>query len=226
VTDEPQGKKTPMAAAYHVRLAGPRDTPVIAELMLSAGAGLYEHLLQDVVAGLSPADLLSLAIADEEGPYYFGNALVAEIDGTAQGLILGFSADRVNLPEAAFEFVPPERLHPVQKLFEAKMKNAFYVNSLAVNSGFPGRGLGRSLLDTAGRMAAMDGFDTLCLHVWAENAPAVGLYTSLGFDVRETIDILHSPYFKYHPPMNLMAVRIDTMLARLEERDRSAPQVL
>ncbi|MFE9554907.1 GNAT family N-acetyltransferase [Streptomyces sp. NPDC006703] len=56
-----------------------------------------------------------------------------------------------------------------------------YVFDVRVAEEYRGRGHGRSLMLLAERVALADGMDTLGLHVFADNTPALRLYESLGY---------------------------------------------
>lgn len=58
-----------------------------------------------------------------------------------------------------------------------------YVYDVGVAEEHRGRGHGRSLMLLAERVALADGMDTLGLHVFADNTPALRLYESLGYRV-------------------------------------------
>lgn len=58
-----------------------------------------------------------------------------------------------------------------------------FVYDVSVDSAHRGRGHGRELMRVAERATLAAGGDRLSLNVFAENAPARGLYDSLGFEV-------------------------------------------
>ncbi|NJQ01481.1 GNAT family N-acetyltransferase [Streptomyces zingiberis] len=66
-----------------------------------------------------------------------------------------------------------------------------YVYEVAVDEDVRGRGHGRSLMLLAEREARAAGADTLGLHVFADNTPAVRLYASLGY--RPVLHCLEKP---------------------------------
>jgi len=56
-----------------------------------------------------------------------------------------------------------------------------YIATLGVHSKWRRRGIGRALLEYAQREAHRNGCSVLTLHVAEQNAPAINLYTSVGF---------------------------------------------
>ena len=201
-----------------VRLAEPSDIPAIASFMLTAGAGLYEHLLTGLIDGLDAADLLSLAIAEDGSPYFYGNALIAWEESARLGLTLGFPAEELGLPQAALDLIPPDRLQAVQPLFDTAKPGSFYLNSVAVSPSAERRGVARLLLETTARLAQAGGLSWVSLHVWTDNAPAMRLYRTLGFEAFRLIELAPSPHFTHSGPVEALAVDTDRMLERLEAR--------
>ncbi len=56
------------------------------------------------------------------------------------------------------------------------------VTGMGLMAPYRGKGIGEKLLRTALGAAQVKGFTTIRLDVWAENAPAIALYTKLGFE--------------------------------------------
>ena len=64
-----------------------------------------------------------------------------------------------------------------------------YINSLVVSPSHRGRGLGRALLCDAIATLRRAGEDRVRLTVFADNAPAVALYRSVGFTVEDVSSV-------------------------------------
>ena len=67
------------------------------------------------------------------------------------------------------------------------------MNSLVVSMARRGRGIGRALLVHALRVLADDGISRVPVGVRADNASAVTLYRSLGFEAIETETVWRCP---------------------------------
>jgi mycothiol synthase len=65
--------------------------------------------------------------------------------------------------------------------------NTGVVNSLVVNAGFSGRGIGRGLLTTALAGLHKDGRTRIELNVDSNNVSAIGLYYKVGFEVSDSM---------------------------------------
>jgi ribosomal protein S18 acetylase RimI-like enzyme len=198
-----------------VRLAEPSDIRTIGRFMLSAAAGLYDYLLGDLVDGLSTSDILALVIAEEGSAYFYGNALLASEGGRERGMSLAFPGAELGLPEAARTLVPSERLAAMDALIDTADAASLYLNSLAVDPAFGRRGVGRLLLETTAAMAVTRGFARMSLHVWTDNAPAMALYRSLGFEVSALIDMPPSPAFTHRGPVAAASADIADVLDQL-----------
>lgn len=70
----------------------------------------------------------------------------------------------------------------VAAYFPTMSTSSVFVSNVSVLPEFRGKGLGERLLTACIRAARGDGYDSLTLEVDASNAPAIGLYTRLGFE--------------------------------------------
>lgn len=196
-----------------LRLATPADTETIAELMLAAGGGLFEQILEGAVPELSVAALLALGINDETSPWHFNNALLAQAGSTICGLALAYPAEEYGLSALARELVAPDRLAPLEPLLASVPPPSVYVNSLAVQADHARRGIATQLLRAVAALAEAEGRDRLTLHVWRDNLPAMRLYACLGFTPLETVEMPGTAYFQFAGPVVLAAARTKDVLA-------------
>lgn len=202
-----------MSAPCTIRLAMPADTGNIASLMLEAGGGLFEQMLEGIVPELSVAALLALAINDESSPWHFENAFLAEVQGSVCGMALAYPAAEYGFSALAQTVVPPERLAPLAPLLASAPPPSLYINSLAVRPGFARCGVATQLLQAFTKLAEAEGHDRLSLHVWSDNQPAMKLYAKLGFQPLETIAVTPTPYLRFTGPVTLMIAETQNMRA-------------
>lgn len=197
------------------RLGTPADTRVIAELMLRAGGGLFEQLLEDIMPGVGAEPLLALALAINQADSAFGcdNAVFAEVDGACRGMALCFPAAHYRLPDAVSAFVPAHRLTRIDALIGSCPPESFYIHSLAVIPGAERQGVGLALLAAAAELAAAQALDTVSLHVWDGNAAAAALYRKLGFAVQGTIELSPAFAMQWRGPVRLMTADVPALLA-------------
>lgn len=180
------------------------DRDDLVRYLLMAGEGLFEHLFEGAYPGLTAVDALGLAVGDEDSPYHFENAYLVEQNGRPTGCLIAFPSEQIGLPEIAYSVIPRERLDPVLPLFNAHLPNSLYINTLAVDESARGKGVGGLLLDFAGELARGANCESLTLHAWGDNANALNLYTSKGFECVEQIKIPSSQMLQHSEPMLLL----------------------
>lgn len=163
------------------RQARAEDAPAIAALMSQAAGGILEFVLEGIVPGHDPLQLMALPVASESSKFSYRNCLVAERDGQvvaetnfypARGRRRFFERLPQTLSPVAFlkllwrlwRFRGMERQIPEQ---------SFYINSLAVEPEQRWHGIGSELLRRIEHVARESGLSQLSLHVWADNDSAL-----------------------------------------------------
>ena len=182
-----------MPASKEVRFRAARasDAQAVAGLMVEAGGGLFEFLLDGVLPGKTPAEVLAPAVAGDSDPCSYRNVQVAEAEGRVVAMINAYPAEQMKAEPR--DLVPKDRLDHIKALDEVQDWGSFFISSMAVASGCRRRGIAKQLLRWACGQAAQRGFDRVSLHVWAANGPARRLYESQGFVVRDRASIAPHP---------------------------------
>lgn len=123
---------------------------------------------------------LTLA-ASERAQYSYRNALIAEVDGTAAGAIVGY--DGAMLHELRQPIYPllEQHLGSVPHIEDETEAGEYYLDSLGVLPQFRGMGVGAMLLNAMSNKAFAEGHARVGLIVDFDNPRAERLYTSLGF---------------------------------------------
>ena len=163
------------------RAARASDARAVGALMVEAGGGLFEFLLEGVLPDTTPAGVLALAVAGDEDPCSHRNVLVAEARGRVVAMINAYPVDLLEAEPR--DLVPADRLAQIAALDEITDWGSFFVSSMAVAARHRRRGIARRLLAWAVDEAARRGFDRISLQVWADNEGARRLYESEGFAV-------------------------------------------
>lgn len=155
-----------------VRPAGREDAALIAEVVCMAVGYDTAHPIYPV--------FLTLAASDK-AQYNYRNTLVAEVDGTAAGAIVGYDGARLEeLREPIFPLL--ERyLGSVPEIEDETAAGEFYLDSLGVLPQFRGMGVGAMLLNAMSNKAFAEGHSRVGLIVDVDNPRAERLYTELGF---------------------------------------------
>jgi ribosomal protein S18 acetylase RimI-like enzyme len=163
------------------RPARHEDAAALAELVNMAGEGLPLQLWETMrEAGETAWDVGRRRAGRDAGSFSWRNATLAEVDGEVAGALVGYAQPET--PDPIDDAMPPVFV-PLQEL-ENLAPNTWYVNVLAVFSGFRRRGIGGKLLAIADNIAASQGKPGLSVIVSDSNPDARHLYIASGY--RET----------------------------------------
>ena len=156
-----------------IREAVATDAPLVGRVVLMALHYDETHPLASIFAELA---------SREVSQYSYRNALVAEVDGSVVGAIIGYDGARLEeLRKPLFELMV-EKLGNVPNVEDETSAGEFYLDSLAVLPQYRGCGVGGALLSAARDRAFAAGHKRVGLIVDFENPRAEALYKSLGFE--------------------------------------------
>lgn len=164
------------------RRAREGDQLRVAELTHMASHGVVEYLFRDLMPGLSAVQCLA-QLKTMEGPYHYGQALVAEYGGQVVGMAAGMSAEHVGVTEAMRGFFPADRLEHCHDLLSAKVEGSYYLDALGVLPEFRNRGIGGELVQRVMREGLEKGFTEMSLTALAGNTGALRFYERHGLTV-------------------------------------------
>ena len=159
------------------------DAELLAELVNYAGEGLPLYLWEQMAEAGEPAsgetawDVGHRRAAREEGSFSYRNALIIDAQGRAAGALVGYEIPDAPEPVAADT---PAMFKPLAEL-EALAPATWYINVLAVQPEFRGRGLGGKLLGLADQIGARLGKRGMSLIVSDANLRARRLYDRCGY---------------------------------------------
>ncbi|HLO76422.1 MAG TPA: GNAT family N-acetyltransferase [Magnetospirillum sp.] len=174
---------------FDLRFGQEADAPLIADLVIEAGAGLFESMLDGIVPGVDARHFVRMAINGEDSPLRFDNAILAEVDGKVAGMALGYPSSEYGLHPLLKSLLPNRRLKPLAELFASKVPDSWYLNSLVVLEHARGKGLGRLLVQFCADLATEEGLSSMSLHAWADNDAALRVYRGLGFADVERVPV-------------------------------------
>lgn len=204
------------------RPARPSDAQAVADLMVEAGGGLFEFLLEGVLPDTTPAEVMGLAVAGEEDPCSYRNVRVVEAAGRVVAMINAYPVDLLKAEPR--DLVPKDRLAHIAALDAVTDWGSFFVSSMAVAASHRRRGIARRLLAWAAEEAARRGFDRLSLQVWADNEAARRLYEREGFAVAARARIAPHPRLARHGESLLMLRRLPGVPVSVEAGPDDRPR--
>ena len=168
-----------MHDAFRLRPARKDDARALAQLIDIAGEGFGQYLWsQSAGPGDSALDVGMKRAQREEGGFSYRNATLAEVDGKAAGLLLGYRLDDP-YDTGDLNALPPI-VRPLVEL-ESFAPGSWYVNALAAFPEYRNRGLGTLLLSEADRLTRASGANSVSLIVAEENEGAMRLYLRNGY---------------------------------------------
>ena len=165
--------------AITLRPADPDDSPAIAPLLVEAGGGIYQYLLEGVVPGMGVAEMLVPGLAAREGSFSHRHCGVAVEGDRVVGVAHAYPADWMKSVDRSF--LAPDRLEHLRPFDAAQDWGSYFLSALAVAPVWRRRGVAGRLLDWVEDRARTGGFDRITLHVWADNAAARRLYARHGY---------------------------------------------
>ncbi len=162
-----------------IRAAAAEDAPELARLIDLAGGGVYEFLLDGLVAGLTAREMLMPGLAGRTGSLSYRQSGVAVMDGRIVGVAHGYPVDWVRTED--YSGLPPDRVAHLASFSTTQDWGSYFLSALAVDPARQRRGIAGRLLAWFYERARTGGFDRVTLHVWADNEGAQRLYAKEGF---------------------------------------------
>jgi ribosomal protein S18 acetylase RimI-like enzyme len=156
------------------------DCPGLAELIDIAGEGLPRYLWTRIAGpGEDPQEIGRQRAARETGSFSYRNGVVAEVDGTLAGALIGYPVSTE--PTAIDPASTPPMFLPLLEL-ENLAAGTWYVNAVATFPDARGLGVGSQLMAWAERQANALGLRGTSLIVSDANRGARRLYERLGYE--------------------------------------------
>ena len=163
-----------------IRDATRSDCAELAQLINFAGEGLPLYLWRQMAgAGEDPWEIGRERAARDSGGFSYRNSIVAEVDGTIAGALVGYPV--ADEPEAIDPADTPPMFVPLIEL-ENLAAGTWYVNAVAAFPEARGLGVGSELMRRAEQRAVELGLRGISLIVSDANRGARRLYERLGYE--------------------------------------------
>ncbi len=168
---------TPLAREVVLRDATPADARSLAELIAIAGAGIPEWLWAQMAGPTEDGfDVGTRRAKRDAGGFSWNNAVVAEVDRSVIGMILGY---RLKDEDEDLDQMP-EILRPFLEL-ERRVPGSWYINAFALYTPWRGRGIGTRLLAAASKRARDLGCRQMSVQTFSETPRSEAFYIRHGF---------------------------------------------
>ena len=168
------------AEQVKIREARKVDSAVLAQLINVAGEGLPLYLWRRMAgAGEDPWEIGRERAARDSGGFSYRNSVVAEVDGSIAGALVGYPVAAE--PQAVETENLPPMFVPLLEL-ENLAAGTWYVNAVATFPGGRGLGIGSQLMEWAQNKASALGLRGTSLIVSDANRGARRLYERLGYE--------------------------------------------
>lgn len=164
-----------------IRRASKEDADAIANLMMLAMGDLPYKFANTKDKDVA-FELLKTFILQERNQYSISNIFVDEQENKIAGTITAYDGGKIEILRQPFFDYISKNFH--QQKFEMELESEageFYIDTLAVDPNFQGKGIGKSLILAIINEAKKLGFNKVGLLVSASNADAKRLYEKIGF---------------------------------------------
>ncbi|MGO3708191.1 MAG: GNAT family N-acetyltransferase [Mesonia hippocampi] len=185
-----------MKKEIKLRAATPNDAIQVAPLIIQA----MEDLAAKFVGSQDPYDAIPLFthfFKNTENQYSHAHCIVAELDNTIVGSVVGYDGGSLQAYRAPFfDYV----LANYQQDFknhnfgDETQANEFYIDTVSVSSKHQGYGIGSKLINAIIEKATNEKHKKVGLLVDIDNPNAKKLYTRLGFTVEGKKNLAGHPY--------------------------------
>lgn len=186
------------------RPATPQDSLKIAPLIIAAGGGIFEFLLEDFLQDTTLESLLSSEVKKEEGNLSYHNIEVAQLKDKVVGMTNTHPIEEFGVTEEIKNFIDPEKLDWLAELFMNKVEGSLFLNILSVFPDYQKQGIGTRLINNSKQKARREKFTSISLTVWTDNTEALGLYKRQGFQEVKQIQVDCHPLMPHEGGIKLM----------------------
>lgn len=172
------------------------DSLRIAELDNIASDGAIEFLFHDLIADMTPVQIVASNLESDSYPYSYRSVIVSEYDESIIGMSLSFPGKYHRITDEMKNFFPHDRINHFKHFFSAPVGDSYFLDALCVDENFRNRGIGSKLIELTKNKARNEGYNSLCLVVFKDNTNAQNVYKKNGF---EAIDWIELPSHKLMP---------------------------
>ena len=170
---------------YTFKRATPDDADLIADIIIRQSGGVVDHLIGNLVLGLSATDILSAFLMKGESPYSTENIIMAVRKEAIVGICFAYPASEHKIPLLMANYIPDKRLNAVRPVFESSIPDCLYINTFWVDDSQAQISLGQALLLEADSLCAMLGLSGLSKFCWNDDEEQMRFFSENGFALHQ-----------------------------------------
>lgn len=190
------------------RTGAKEDSLKLAALINIASDGVVEYLFHDLVAEMTPDQIIAHNLENENPPDSYKSAIVAVDDNNIAGMALSFSSSYHKITEEMRGFLPADRLEHLRHYYSSRVENSWMLDALGVFEHYRRHGIAEELISLTKQRAIENGYNILSLIAFADNILAIPLYERSGFEVVQEIELRGNEYIRHESGCLLMKCEI------------------
>ncbi len=105
-------------------------------------------------------------------------------------------------------FFPAERLEHFSAFYSSSVENSWFLDTLCVIESHRRIGIGEKLISLTKEKAVENGYNTLSLIVFVDNALAIPVYQRTGFEIVKEVELRGNEFIKHENGCWLMKCEI------------------
>ena len=195
---------------FTYRPAEKKDSMRLAELINIASDGVVAYLFHDLIPGMTPVQVVAHNLENDNYPHSYKSAIVAEDENNLVGMVLSYPSSYHKITNEMRAFFPAERLERFEDFYSSRVENSLFLDALGVDASHRRQGIGTRLVELTKEMAQKSGYELISLIVFADNAAALALYRSLGFESVKEIKLEGNEFILHQGGCMLLRCRATT----------------
>jgi len=153
------------------------------------GRACLLSLFFDLIPNQSPTQIVAHNLENDYYPHSYKCAIVAEYNERLIGMSLSYPSHFHKITDEMKRFFPRERIEHFKHYYSARIENSYLIDTLCVKKEFRRNGVGSKLISLTKDKAKENGYETLSLIVFTDNALAKQFYKSNGFEIVERVEL-------------------------------------
>jgi len=181
-----------------------RDCAKISELINIASGGIIQYLFQDLFPGMTPVQVVAHNLENDNSPYSYRSAVVAEKENDVIGAALSFSSSYHKITDTMRNYFPADKIEHLRQFYASRIEKSWFLDALCVIESHRRQGIGEKLISLTKEKAVENGCRALSLITFADNDLAIPFYKRTGFEIVEKVELRGNEFIKHEGGCLLM----------------------